>query len=128
MQAPLVSCLIYRYIAPLDRKALTAHCQSHGPAYLVDIYRLNYPDLIQAQDEQDCNSKGCRKGGEHAALEALVLVPRSKRHGGIKKFFPVAKPGHGQTEGSSQSTASTYRLSLHQPLTKNGGPLVVSIP
>ena len=70
--------LVFRWIcgcvAPLAQKVLTGHCQSHGLASPVGIYRLNYLDLIQAQDEQDYSSKDCRKGGEHVILAALLLA------------------------------------------------------
>ena len=128
MPAFLVFRWICRCVAPLAQKALTVHCQNHGPASPVGIYRLNYLDLIQAQDEQDCSSRDCRKGGEHAGLEALFLLQKNRQRDGIKLFFLAARLAHGRTEGSIQSTASTYRKLLHQPWTKSDEPLMKLIP
>ena len=128
MPAFLVFRWICRCAAPLAQKVLTVHCQIHGLASLVGIYRLNYLDLIQAQDGQDYNSRECRKGDEHAVLKALLLVQKNRQHGGIKLFSLAARLGHGRTEGSIQSTASTYRQLLHQPWTRSDEFLMKLVP
>jgi len=114
MPAFLVFRWICRCAAPLAQKVLTVHCQIHGLASPVGIYRLNYLDLIQAQDEQDYSSRDCRKGDEHAVLKALLLAQKNRQHDGIKLFSLAARLDHGRTEGSIQSTASTYRQLLRQ--------------